>query len=140
MNLCFAGALEFKVCFFFQIFWLYLHTLKFKISKSVHIVFSCISIRSQYNLFTVKSHTIKGCMGREKLGYCTVFHGNGDLNYWQGWGKKISDHPSPITKDVNIFGKFGIALNVKLKLRNCSHYMTARAWGWGGEWFVLGLG
>ena len=54
-----------------------------------------------------------------------------------GMGSK--NHPSPITQVVNIFGKFGLAVNVKLKQRRkCSHYMMARAFGWGWEWLVLG--
>ena len=53
------------------------------------------------------------------------FTGNEDLNYYG-----VKDHPSPITQDVNIFGKFGLAVNVKLKpMRKCSHYMTARVQG-----------
>ena len=77
MNLHFAGMLEFKICFIFQnkkkrrknppSFWIYLHTLKFEICKLVYIVFACILIGSMYNPFTVKSYTIKGCMGRQKI-------------------------------------------------------------------------
>ena len=72
-----------------------------------------------YSPFMVKSHTIKGCMGGQKI--YRIFHclslvmgtyttsGNRVKNQW--------NHPSPMSQDVNIFGKFGAAVNVKLKPR-----------------------